>query len=490
MPAGPRGPPAGASAMNFHSWAFALFFPAVLAGYYVLPRRAQNRWLLAASYLFYGAWDWRFTGLLFVSTLTDYLCGLGMGKATSPRARKALLGASLAVNLGILFFFKYFLFLCENLAAALRALGIAATTPEWSILLPAGISFYTFQTLSYSIDVYRRRIEPERNFWDYALFVSFFPQLLAGPIERAASLLPQIREPRRVAPEGFQEGVFLVFWGLVKKLFIADNLRAWLLLYGDPSGPGGGAAVLLASYAFLFQLYCDFSAYSDIARGLAKCLGFELMENFRAPLFAKNIQDMWARWHISLTTWVRDYVYYPLALRRRGGRAPNETLLIGFTFVLIGLWHGAAWNFAVWGAYHGALLALYARAKPRLARFRRRLGPWSLRLYGAFCLVLTFHAAVYGALLFRAGSWERLVAWTASLVSGMAFHPAMIVPALQAALFVLPLPAVELWTRNGRGLEQLVRAPAWARGAFLYIGFYLIAVLGAKTPATFIYFQF
>ena len=269
--------------MLFNSLEFAIFFPLVLGLYVCFRRRGQNLLLLAASYLFYGWWDWRFLSLIFVSTVVDYFCGRAIGATTEPKRRKRWLWLSVGVNLGILGFFKYFDFFASSLTDLLSLVGMRANPGTLNILLPVGISFYTFQTMGYTIDVYRGRMEPRRNFLDFALFVSFFPQLVAGPIERARVLLPQIENPRRITFAGLSDGVYLIAWGLFKKIFIADNLARYVDPVFTDAGPVQGAAVLLAVYAFAFQIYCDFSGYSDIARGCAKCLGFELMVNFNLP---------------------------------------------------------------------------------------------------------------------------------------------------------------------------------------------------------------
>lgn len=476
--------------MNFHSWSFAFFFIVVYVTYLFLRRHWQNRMLLAASYFFYGFWDWRFLFLIMISTMTDYVCGRCI--QAYPSRKKIFLSISLMVNLGILGFFKYFLFLCENLAAVLSWIGIQLPIPDWNIILPVGISFYTFQTLSYTIDVYRGQIKPVRNFFDFALFVSFFPQLLAGPIERAGHLIPQIQSARTVSQQDLSEGFFLIYWGLFKKVFIADNLGIFLYLYGNPfqlgQSAGDGGLILITGYAFFFQLYCDFSAYSDIARGLAMVMGFNLMENFKAPLFASNIQETWARWHISLTSWVRDYVYYPLALARFGKRQINDKVLIIIVFFLIGLWHGASWNFVFWGLFHGVALALYAVIKPKLLPLRKLTG-YRRVLYQAFAVVFTFHINVLGAILFRAGSFQQVWLWIDHLATDLVFDVHFMSLLGYVLLLSSPLLIFELYWYVFK--EKWNMKPPWiVQFLFLYFTFYLLVIYGAKAPATFIYFQF
>src|SRR3989338_2546534 len=304
--------------MVFNSLQFAIFFVVVYSLYLVLDHRAQNQMLLVASYIFYGAWDWRFLGLLFVTTLIDYLVALKIHATQDTGKRKFLLLISLISNLAILGFFKYFNFFTSSLHELLSVFGMPLSIRTLHIVLPVGISFYVFQSLSYTIDVYRRKLEPTKIFFDFALFVTYFPQLVAGPIERATHLLPQILKPRRFSLGQFYEGSYLIFWGLFQKVFVADNLAAIVNPVFAASPPYDGAKVLLALYAFAFQIYCDFAGYSNIARGLGRCMGFDIMVNFTLPYFAKNPREFWQRWHISLSQWLRDYLYVPLGGNRKG----------------------------------------------------------------------------------------------------------------------------------------------------------------------------
>ncbi len=480
--------------MNFHSWTFGFFFIAVYLLYLSLPWKRQNRLLLIASYIFYGYWDWHFLFLIFISTVTDYVCGRKIATASLPFQRKIYLAASLFINLALLCFFKYFYFLCDNIRLLLSLAGIHFQPPDWNIILPVGISFYTFQTLSYTIDIYRGQMKPTRNFWDYALYVSFFPQLLAGPIERATRLLPQIQRTRRLDAEQVTEGAFLIYWGLFKKLFIADNLGTLLYLFANPSTlgntDGDGGIILFSGYAFLFQLYCDFSAYSDIARGLAKVMGFELMENFKMPLLASNIQETWSRWHISLTTWMRDYVYYPLAVVRVRGKHLNNKVLIIIVFLVVGLWHGAAWNFVLWGGFHGLLLAGYASIKPKLAPYRIKNKCWISMCLRLLSILFTFHLSMYGALLFRADSLTQILTWSTQIFSDFAWSSLTIQLLMKMIFFTAPLLLVEILWYYHQDLKRLFHYPAILRYAYLYITFYLLVIYCSKAPTNFIYFQF
>jgi alginate O-acetyltransferase complex protein AlgI len=340
--------------MVFNSLHFIWFFIVVYCAYRLLPHRAQNWLLLAASYYFYAAWDWRFLGLLMASTIVDYTCALAIARAAAPRRRRALLVLSLAFNLTLLGFFKYFNFFADNLHVIFSALGWSVDFVTLRVLLPIGISFYTFMTMSYVIDVYRREIPATRDLLDFAVFVAFFPHLVAGPILRAARLLPQIDAPRRITREQLRDGAWLIAWGYFQKVFVADNLAALADAVFAPAAQPSGINVLVGVYAFAFQIYGDFAGYSNIARGTSKLMGIELIENFRFPYFVRTPQIFWRHWHISLSTWLRDYLYIPLG----GSRGPEwktwRNLII--TMGLGGLWHGAAWTFVIWGLYHGVLL--------------------------------------------------------------------------------------------------------------------------------------
>ncbi|GBC60623.1 MBOAT family protein [Desulfonema ishimotonii] len=480
--------------MNFNSFEFGLFFLIVYALYLSLGHRWQNRLLLAASYIFYSFWDWRFLGLILFSTATDFLCALGIGiNPDRQYMRKRFLWLSVGVNLSVLFFFKYFNFFIDNFVALFSLFGVSLHLPTWRIVLPVGISFYTFQTLSYTIDVYRRQVEPTRRFGDYALYVAFFPQLVAGPIERAKNLLPQILTPRHLNKGDLSEGLFLIYWGLFKKIFIADNIGG-LLAFSDHlpvQGEPTGGVVLVSTYAFMFQLYCDFSAYSDIARGAARLLGFDIMVNFRAPLFAPNIQETWNRWHISLTSWIRDYLYFPIALTRIGKKHMDVRLVVILTFLIMGLWHGASWNYVLWGGYNGLILAAYAVIAPRLKRWRRGIpkNAFRNRVWYVLSVLLTFHVAIFGVLFFRATSLAQIGHWLHSLFTDFAITPQAVGLFIQMMGYALPLLILDVLIYRNEDIRRLFRYPVWLRYGFLYLTFYLMAVHHAIT-GNFIYFQF
>lgn len=343
--------------MSFASIRFVVFFPCIFLLYYAAPFRFRKYLLLVASYYFYMCWKAEFIVLIIISTAIDYFCGLGIEKYRDDKRRtKMFLMVSMCMNLGLLFFFKYMNFFGETLTAICQAASIPFSVPALNIILPVGISFYTFQTMSYTIDVYRGRMEAEHDFITFALFVSFFPQLVAGPIEKAKNLLPQLKKEHPFRYENASYGLKLMAWGFFKKLVIADRLGAVFIdpVYQNLNGITGGALVV-ATAAFAFQIYCDFGGYSDIARGCARMMGIDLMVNFKAPyLFSKSIAEYWKRNHISLSEWFRDYVYISLGGNRKGPY--KKAIFIIITYFLSGLWHGAGWTFVVWGLLQAVYL--------------------------------------------------------------------------------------------------------------------------------------
>lgn len=340
--------------MLFNSFTFALFLPLVfLLHWYVFSgnHKRQNLILLISSYLFYGWWDYRFLSLIVISSLSDYIIALKLGQTSKPQHRKILLGASLLVNLGILGFFKYYNFFIDTVVESFGHFGIQVNLYSLYVILPVGISFYTFQTLSYTLDVYRRTISPTKDLLSFMAYVSFFPQLVAGPIERASTLLPQFKKARAFEFEKGKEGIKLVIWGLFKKVVIADQCAIFVNEIFAAPGEYPGSMLFLGAIFFAFQIYGDFSGYSDVAIGTAKLFGIDLMRNFRYPYFARDIAEFWRRWHISLSSWFRDYLYIPLGGSRVGtlGRIRNVIII----FTVSGAWHGANWTFIVWGFLHG-----------------------------------------------------------------------------------------------------------------------------------------
>lgn len=342
--------------MLFNSIEFAIFFPIVFIVYWLVAKKIvlRNFWLLLTSYVFYGWWDWRFLLLIAFSSLVDYLVGRRLGKATEERERKKLLLLSLGVNLGLLFYFKYTNFFIESFVDSFRLFGSKLELSTLEIILPVGISFYTFQTLSYTIDIYKKKLEPTKNALAFFAFVSFFPQLVAGPIERASHLLPQFYVRHKFNYAQVKSGCLLILLGLFKKMVVADRAAIYVNSIFNSTETQDGVTYFLASILFAFQIYCDFSGYSDIAIGLGRTMGFDLMKNFDSPYSSKSLTEFWRRWHISLSTWFRDYVYIPLGGSKNGKFRTYFNLFL--VFLISGFWHGAALTFIIWGAIHGFIL--------------------------------------------------------------------------------------------------------------------------------------
>ncbi len=462
--------------MVFSSWQFLAFAAIVYPLYYALPHRWQNRMLLVASYVFYGAWDYRFLALLLISTVVDHVAAHRIADSPDQRTRKGWLTLSLVANLGMLAFFKYFNFFIESATTGLTALGVETTPLRLHIVLPVGISFYTFQTLSYTIDVYRRKLEPAPSVLDFALFVAYFPQLVAGPIERATHLLPQILKPRRFNMAMLHEGVWLISWGLFKKAVIANNLAIVVDRTFATGSVATGGEYLIAIYAFAFQIYCDFSGYSDMARGLAALMGIDLMVNFNHPYSATSPRDFWRRWHISLSTWLRDYLYIPLG-GNRGRRWQVYRALI-ITMLLGGMWHGAKWTFVVWGLYHGLLLALH--------RWMTTDRGWSMpdtRANRMVARVVMFHLVCLGWLVFRADSMAQVWTVLASFTEGVALGAL----ALKAAAVLVPV-SIALWF--GDSMRARAATPIGPRLAVVGALWLAVSLLPPSIGQPFIYFQF
>lgn len=390
--------------MLFNSLDFAIFFPIFFVIYWIVAKKLtlRNIFLLASSYLFYGWWDWRFLFLIIFSSMVDFTIGQKIYNATSKRIRKNYLIASLLINLGLLAYFKYTNFFIDSFINSFRFFGAEMDSFALHIILPVGISFYTFQTLSYTIDIYRDRIKPTTNWLSFFTFVAFFPQLVAGPIERASHLLPQFFKTYNFNYKAFKSGVLLMAFGLFKKMVIADRLAIVVnQVYSNPTDYSGQDLVI-ATIFFAFQIYCDFSGYSDIAIGIARTLGFDLMKNFDTPYFASSITDFWRRWHISLSTWFRDYVYIPLGGSRNGDYRTYFNLFL--VFVVSGLWHGAAITFIIWGAIHGIIIVLEKALSNTALRFNRK------SYLGSFIFTLfTFSIVCFAWIFFRANSFSDSV---------------------------------------------------------------------------------
>lgn len=513
--------------MLFNSGTFLQFFAAFVLLYFCLRNHlgARNLLIVTASYLFYGWWDYRFLSLLIISSLIDYAVGLGLQRFTAPVPRKRLLIVSLVANLSILGFFKYFDFFVSSFAELLGRLGLQVEVSTLRVVLPVGISFYTFQTMSYAIDVYRGVIKPTRNLVEFFSFVSFFPQLVAGPIERAQHLLPQFSQTRHITRSDLREGVWLCLWGFFKKIVLADNFAPLVEMVYDHPRPGS-LMVALATVAFGLQIYCDFSGYSDIARGTARLLGFDIMVNFNLPYAAANLREFWARWHISLSTWLRDYLYVPLGGNRQGTFRTYRNLFL--TMLLGGLWHGAAWNFVAWGFWHGGGLIIYrwwaglsasrvrqhkarapendasggsrnsiqgtaasplphAPAEPGQTEAVRPSSNRRPKSWVGWCLTMAF--VFYGWLLFRAGSWQQLLSLTGAL-GDFILLPWTANYCVVLAIFMAPLVAVQVWQYRMNDLLAPMRLPLWGRTLLQGALLISVVIFWQKDKVAFIYFQF
>jgi alginate O-acetyltransferase complex protein AlgI len=514
------------ASMLFNSLHFVVFFIVVFSLTALLRRRVRERniVLLIAGYYFYAWWDWRFLSLLWITTLFDYFCGrmlrinpgdpgfevvgVDHGNSASPAESHAIVrsqkdkwfvAASMVVNLTILGFFKYFNFFVDSAAVVLGKFGLQAHAPVLHIILPLGISFYTFQSMNYVIDVYRGELEGEKSLLNFALFVSFFPHLVAGPILRATALMPQIKTPNEITWEKICSGFYLFVWGLFKKVVIADNIAAVVdrafgvfpatfdQLHATKGILGGGTA-LMGIYAFAIQIYCDFSGYTDMARGTARMLGFELMHNFDLPYFAANASDFWRRWHISLSSWLRDYLYIPLGGNRKGNFRTYVNLMI--TMLLGGLWHGAAWTFVIWGGYHGSLLCIHHGMRGWLKRNIAPKTQFTQTAWLVLRIVIFFHFTCFGWLLFRAVSMEQVAIMMKAIFTSLGhwemeskFKETLAVCAI--ILFVVQLA-------QAITDEKLIawKLPIPMRAVVYAMVFLGVIIFGGIGGRAFIYFQF
>ena len=472
--------------MFFDTPVYFAFLTIVVLVYWQLDRSRQNVLLLIASYFSYAWWDWRFLSLIFISSVVDYFAAQYIARSGDPMRRRALLTLSLTLNFGFLGFFKYFNFFADSLVAGAATLGLPPlSVTAMRILLPPGISFYTFQAVAYIVDVYHRKLKPAESFVDYALFISFFPHLVAGPIQRPGHLLPQVQKARRWDGESFFSGLMLIATGLFRKCVIADNcaMLANAAFSGAMGYPSLGV-VLVGTYAFAWQIYADFSGYSDIARGSAQLMGFHFMVNFRQPYLAVSLQDFWRRWHISLSTWLRDYLYIQLGGNRRGEAKTFGNLMA--TMLLGGLWHGANWTFVVWGGIHGVGLAierwLTRRRRDTPAPEPSFLGKWVAR-------IVLFHLVCLAWIFFRASSLQAAFAFLGG-IERLEFGPRFVPAILFLAAFTVPLFCLDLALEKRK--EEYLFESSYVLPRFVAaLGFLTILLLfSANSNAAFIYFQF
>lgn len=472
--------------MLFNSLSFAIFLPVVFALYWMLRQhlKSQNILLLISSYVFYGWWDARFLSLIVASTVVDFFLGKYLVKAKSMASRKWLLSASMLFNLGLLGVFKYYNFFIENFAHLAHSLGFHTDPTLLSIALPVGISFYTFQTMSYTIDIYRKQLEPTHDFIAFAAFVGYFPQLVAGPIERASNLLPQITKPRSFNYQKAVDGLRQALWGFFKKVVIADAVAPFVdQAFTDPN-LYSSSALIAGAFLFSIQIYCDFSGYSDIAIGISKLFGIDLMQNFRTPYFSRDIAEFWRRWHISLSTWFRDYLYIPL-----GGSRGSTLLKVRNTFAIFivsGFWHGANWTFIIWGLINALLFLPLLLAK----RNRNNLDHPSLKDFHR--IAITFIITTIAWVFFRANSLAHAIDYLDGIRLNATGNSLHIKPVLMAYIALLLLG--DWFGRKHHFALNLLNDGPWGRYAILRIGTYLLLsylilrYIGGQQ--NFIYFQF
>ncbi|QXP67482.1 MBOAT family protein [Polaribacter sp. AHE13PA] len=471
--------------MLFNSIEFLIFLIIVFVLYWFVFKKTkqQNILILLASYIFYGWWDWRFLSLIFLSTLVDFSIGKYLEITDEKRKRKWALGLSLFFNLGMLGFFKYYNFFIENFVIGFQQLGIQMNVSSLQIILPVGISFYTFQTLSYTIDVYQKKLTPSNNFVSFASFVSFFPQLVAGPIERATNLLPQFHKERKFDYNYAVSGMKLILWGLVKKVAIADNCAVYVNQIFDNYQEQSGLTLIIGAVFFAFQIYGDFSGYSDIAIGTARLFGFDLMRNFKYPYFSRDIAEFWRNWHISLTTWFRDYVYIPL-----GGSKGSKTFQLRNVFIIFlvsGFWHGANWTFIAWGALNALLFV------PLLLTNRNRknidVNHKNTSIKDILSIIATFSVTCLAWVFFRAETITEAIQYIGSIFDISNFLPSVIrQKRMFPVLFIFIL--IEWLSRRD---EIVVVFKNKFRYVFYILFIFMILYYSSDSNKTsFIYFQF
>jgi len=484
--------------MLFNSIDFAIFLPIVFLLYWFVSNKnlkLQNSLIVVASYVFYGWWDWRFLSLILFSTIIDYSVGRRLSTEENKRKRKILLLTSIFINLGFLGFFKYYNFFLDNFIAAFSLFGTSFNATSLQIILPVGISFYTFQTLSYSLDVYKRKLEPTNDFIAFSAFVSFFPQLVAGPIERASNLLPQFYKKRTFDYHQAVDGLRQILWGLFKKIVIADNCAEYANQIFNNSGDYNGSTLVLGTLFFTFQIYGDFSGYSDIAIGTSRLFGFNLKQNFAFPYFSRDIAEFWRRWHISLSTWFRDYLYIPLGGSRGGTwMKVRNTFII---FIVSGFWHGANWTFIVWGALH----AIYFLPLMLTNNNRKNLeivasGRHIPSLKEVFNMSITFGLSIFAWIFFRAENINHAFSYISEIFSPSLFsmpHFPNMLGAIEASIFVIIFIIIEWFGRSQQyAIEKI--GLHW-KTPLRYSMYYILIVLVVyysleNSNQEFIYFQF
>ncbi len=475
--------------MIFNSVTFLIFIAAFLPVYFALNGRQRLWWSLLGSYFFYGWWDWRFLTLIVISTMVDFYLGLQISKLDEPSRRKRMLIFSMVLNLGFLGFFKYFNFFVDSFHQMLLSFGLQPSIHTLHIILPVGISFYTFQSMSYTIDVYRRGIAVEPDFLRFATFIAFFPQLVAGPIVRASELLPQFNKDQRFKWDRFTSGTGQILWGFFKKVAVADSLAPFVDQCFDAPGAFSSMHLLVGVVFYSFQIYCDFSGYSDIAIGLARIMGYDFPINFRTPYFSKNFSEFWTRWHITLSSWLRDYLYISLGGNRKGTLMTYRNLML--TMLLGGLWHGASWVFVFWGFLHGAYLVVQRLAGPG---FRRLLDAMHLPKFAidGLNIALVYFFTCLAWIFFRSPDFSTATTVIERIASFENFTLGSIVNKfwlMKGILLVGLLLLVEIADFRFDFGEVIRRSPVFRVASFAVL-LWLIALLGTFDSNAFIYFQF
>lgn len=486
--------------MLFNSLEFLIFFPIVCLGYFLIPHKYRWIWLLIASYIFYMGWNAAYALLLLFSTVVTWLTGIAVDRSAGTKRRKVFLALGITINLAILFVFKYFGFFMDTVYSVFGALGIAYTEIQFSLVLPVGISFYTFQAIGYCIDVYRKQTPVQRNFGKYALFVSFFPQLVAGPIERSNTLIPQFEEVHTFSSERTASGLRLMAWGFFKKIVIADTVCVAVNRVYNNVESFQGLPLILATVLFTIQIFCDFSGYSDIARGCARIMGFRLMKNFDHPYFATSIRDFWRRWHISLSTWFKDYVYIPLGGNRKGKHRTSLNLLI--TFLVSGLWHGANWTFIIWGGFHAIVQIIERYTKnffAKLSHVTRLERVPKVRKAGK--IIFTFCLVCFAWIFFRANSVQDAFYVIGNLFNFQSFSTSELYTILKLMfdtraevyrlLLTLPVFIIASFVDYKCSINRIVTRRSSVTRFIIYVIIVVYILLAARADIQdFIYFQF
>tara|TARA_R110002049_G_scaffold280923_1_gene460376 strand:+ start:2749 stop:4200 length:1452 start_codon:yes stop_codon:yes gene_type:complete len=483
--------------MLFNSIDFAIFLPIVFVLYWFVTAknlRLQNFLIVVASYVFYGWWDWRFLSLIIFSTVVDYSIGVLLSKEETTIKRKMLLWTSIVVNLGFLGFFKYYNFFLDNFISAFSFFGMKINSNSLNIILPVGISFYTFQTLSYTIDVYKKKLEPTRDIITFSAFVSFFPQLVAGPIERATNLLPQFYKKRKFDYSKAVDGMRQILWGLFKKIVIADNCAQYANEIFNNSNEYGGSTLVVGALFFTFQIYCDFSGYSDIAIGTSRLFGFNLMQNFAFPYFSRDIAEFWRRWHISLSTWFRDYLYIPLGGSRGGTWVKIRNTFI--IFIVSGFWHGANWTFIVWGALNAVyFLPLLLRKKNRNNMGDIAHGKFLPSAKEFLSILMTFMLTVFAWIFFRAENMKHAFSFISNILSSSFFEMPNfngIENAITVIILVLLFVLIEWIGKTYQYALSCISliSSRFVRWSVYSVIIFIMAMYMQTEESPFIYFQF